>query len=153
MTACFTTIAVAKCSKLNEDHSMAPQIDFMVQSGLLDAEAGKNHPDRNCLTSVILATALQSTAPRRRSSCRSVTLSSSATGCSILRMSASRILHRYRRKKAAEIAGYLLEAIEVPPIRPRQLHVLGDQAEPQQASLSAPSAPSLLVMLIAKQRQ
>ena len=43
-----------RMQQLNEDHSMAPQIDFMVKSGLLDAEAGKNHPDRNCLTSVIL---------------------------------------------------------------------------------------------------
>ena len=33
---------------------MAPQIDFMVEQGLIDAEAGRNHPDRNCLTSVIL---------------------------------------------------------------------------------------------------
>lgn len=41
-------------SQLNEDHSMAPQIDFMVSSGLLDEEAGKDHPDRNCLTSVLI---------------------------------------------------------------------------------------------------
>ena len=40
--------------QLNDDHSLAPQIDFMVQSGLLDQAVGKNHPDRNCLTSVIL---------------------------------------------------------------------------------------------------
>jgi serine/threonine protein phosphatase PrpC len=39
--------------QLNEDHSMAPQIDFMVQTGLLSAEAGRNHPDRSCLTSVL----------------------------------------------------------------------------------------------------
>lgn len=40
--------------QLNEDHSMAPQIDLMVASGMLEAEAGANHPDRNCLTSVLL---------------------------------------------------------------------------------------------------
>jgi serine/threonine protein phosphatase PrpC len=39
--------------QLNEDHSMAPQIDFMVQSGLLSEEMGRNHPDRSCLTSVL----------------------------------------------------------------------------------------------------
>jgi PPM family protein phosphatase len=39
--------------QLNEDHSMAPQIDFMVQSGLLSEELGRNHPDRSCLTSVL----------------------------------------------------------------------------------------------------
>ncbi len=40
-------------SQLNEDHSMAPQIDFMVEAGLLDADAAIDHPDRNCLTSVL----------------------------------------------------------------------------------------------------
>ena len=40
--------------QINEDHSMAPQIDFMAESGLLDAEIAKNHPDRNCLTSVLI---------------------------------------------------------------------------------------------------
>ena len=39
--------------QLNEDHSMAPQIDFMVDSGLMDSEGGRDHPDRNCLTSVL----------------------------------------------------------------------------------------------------
>jgi len=40
--------------QLNEDHSMAPQIDFMVSKGLLSPELGANHPDRCALTSVIL---------------------------------------------------------------------------------------------------
>lgn len=40
--------------QLNEDHSMAPQIDLMVQSGIMDEETGRNHPDRNCLTSVLI---------------------------------------------------------------------------------------------------
>ena len=39
--------------QLNEDHSMAPQIDFMVQSGLLSEDVGRDHPDRHCLTSVV----------------------------------------------------------------------------------------------------
>jgi len=43
-----------RLSQLNEDHSMAPQIDLMVSSGMLGAEAGANHPDRNCLTSVLI---------------------------------------------------------------------------------------------------
>lgn len=43
-----------KLRQLNQDHSMAPQIDLMVKSGLLGAEEGKSHPDRNCLTSVII---------------------------------------------------------------------------------------------------
>ena len=40
--------------RLNEDHSMAPQIDFMVETGVIPAESGENHPDRNCLTSVLI---------------------------------------------------------------------------------------------------
>ncbi|MFN3280553.1 MAG: PP2C family protein-serine/threonine phosphatase, partial [Tabrizicola sp.] len=40
-----------KLTQLNEDHSMAPQIDFMVKSGLMDPVVGANHPDRNCLIS------------------------------------------------------------------------------------------------------
>lgn len=40
-------------TQLNEDHSMAPQIDFMVRSGLIGREEGARHPDRNTLTSVL----------------------------------------------------------------------------------------------------
>ncbi|MCB2137514.1 MAG: serine/threonine-protein phosphatase [Rhodobacteraceae bacterium] len=42
--------------QINEDHSLAPQIDMMVKSGMLDPEAGRQHPDRNCLTSVLMGT-------------------------------------------------------------------------------------------------
>lgn len=41
-------------SQLNEDHSMAPQIDCMVKSGLISETDGRDHPDRNCLTSALL---------------------------------------------------------------------------------------------------
>ncbi|MCR8725025.1 PP2C family protein-serine/threonine phosphatase [Frigidibacter sp. ROC022] len=43
-----------KLTQLNEDHSLAPQIDYMVESGQMDAEVGATHPDRNCLTSVLM---------------------------------------------------------------------------------------------------
>ncbi len=39
--------------QLNEDHSMAPQIDFMVTSGMMDSETARDHPDRNALLSVL----------------------------------------------------------------------------------------------------
>jgi PPM family protein phosphatase len=108
-----------KLAQLNEDHSMAPQIDFMVQSGLLDPEIGRNHPDRNCLTSVILGDRVA------RSDCPQqpfvldvgdiVVVSSD--GLQFLENAQiEKLLHRYRRKTAAEIAGYLLDAI----------HALGD---------------------------
>lgn len=40
-------------TRLNEDHSMVPQIDYLVRTGLMDAQTGLNHPDRHCLTSVL----------------------------------------------------------------------------------------------------
>ncbi len=40
-------------TQLNEDHSMAPQIDQMIATGQIDEETGKNHPDRNALLSVL----------------------------------------------------------------------------------------------------
>lgn len=39
--------------RLNADHSMAAQIDFMVEAGMISAEKAKEHPDRNVLTSAI----------------------------------------------------------------------------------------------------
>lgn len=40
-------------TQLNEDHSMAPQIDFLVKSGMIPPEEAIKHPDRNTLTSVL----------------------------------------------------------------------------------------------------
>ena len=101
--------------QLNEDHSMAPQIDFMVKSGLLDPEAGKNHPDRNCLTSVILGDRVaKSDCPKTPFELQvGDIVVVSSDGLQYLEdAKIQKILNRYRRKKAAEIAGYLLEAIE-----------------------------------------
>lgn len=39
--------------RLNEVHSLAPQIDMMVKTGQLSESAGRWHPDRDCLTSVV----------------------------------------------------------------------------------------------------
>ncbi len=40
-------------TQLNEDHSMAPQIDLMAERGMISAEDAMYHPDRNALTSVL----------------------------------------------------------------------------------------------------
>ncbi len=40
--------------QINEDHSLGPQIDLMMKSGMLDEETARHHPDRNCLTSVLM---------------------------------------------------------------------------------------------------
>lgn len=104
-----------KMRQLNEDHSMAPQIEFMVKSGLLDAEAGKNHPDRNCLTSVILGDRVAKSdcplTPFEMQVGDIVVVSSD--GLQYLEEpQIQKVLNRYRRRKSAEIAGYLLDAIE-----------------------------------------
>lgn len=39
--------------QINEDHSLAPQIDVLVRAGQMSPEDGLRHPDRNCLTSVV----------------------------------------------------------------------------------------------------
>ncbi len=41
-------------SQINEDHSMAPEIDAQVAQGILTADEARVHPDRNRLTSVIM---------------------------------------------------------------------------------------------------
>lgn len=103
-----------KLRQLNEDHSLAPQIDFMVQRGLMSEADARNHPDRNCLTSVIMGTKVA------RSDCPANgfdmqmgdILLLSSDGLQYLGEPViQKILHRYRRRKSAEIAGYLLEAI------------------------------------------
>lgn len=104
-----------KLKQLNEDHSMAPQIDFMVKSGLLDPEAGKYHPDRNCLTSVILGDRVaKSDCPKTPFELQvgDIVVVSSDGLQYLEEAHIQKILHRYRRRKSAEIAGYLLEAIE-----------------------------------------
>jgi len=40
--------------QLNEDHSLAPQIDLMADAGLITDDLARVHPDRNCLTSVLV---------------------------------------------------------------------------------------------------
>lgn len=40
--------------QINEDHSMAPQIDLMVKTGQLAPELARDHPDRNALRSVVM---------------------------------------------------------------------------------------------------
>ena len=101
--------------QLNEDHSMAPQIDFMGKQGLLDPEAGKNHPDRNCLTSVILGDRVaKSDCPKTPFELQvGDIVVVSSDGLQYLEDERiQKILHRYRRRKSAEICGHLLEAIE-----------------------------------------
>lgn len=42
-----------RLQRLNEDHSMAPEIDLMAERGVIDFEQARTHPHRNCLTSAL----------------------------------------------------------------------------------------------------
>ncbi|SFJ89124.1 PP2C family protein-serine/threonine phosphatase [Jannaschia pohangensis] len=104
-----------KLQQLNEDHSLAPQIDFMVEQGLISREDAQNHPDRNCLTSVILGgrVARQDCPSRPFELKMGDIVVVSSDGLQYLdNAKIQKLLYKYRRKKAAEIAGYLLEALD-----------------------------------------
>lgn len=103
-----------KLQQLNEDHSLAPQIDFMVAQGLMDPEVARKHPDRNCLTSVIMGQRIaKSDCPVKPFELKlGDIVVVSSDGLQYLEdQRIEKILHKYRRRKSAEIAGHLLEAI------------------------------------------
>ena len=41
-------------ARLNEDHSMLAQINYLVNHGMMERETAANHPDRHALTSVLI---------------------------------------------------------------------------------------------------
>ncbi len=101
--------------QVNEDHSMAPQIDMMVRTGMMDAEIGRNHPDRNCLTSVLMG------APIPRIDCgRSpVALSAgdiviaSSDGLQFLSdTEIQEVVDRYKEESSAELARALMAQVQ-----------------------------------------
>lgn len=47
-----------RLTRLNEDHSLGSQIDRLVARGLMPADKGADHPDRHCLTSVLIGSAI-----------------------------------------------------------------------------------------------
>ena len=47
-------VADGKIERLNADHSLAPQIDAMVERGLITAEEAANHPGRHTLREAVM---------------------------------------------------------------------------------------------------
>jgi serine/threonine protein phosphatase PrpC len=101
--------------QLNEDHSMAPQIDIMVKTGMLKAEEARRHPDRNSLTSAIFGGTINRVdTPKAAFALETgdiVIVSSDGLQFMEDQMIA-RVVHRNRRKTSAEIANALLQAIK-----------------------------------------
>ncbi len=103
-----------KLRQINEDHSMAPQIDFMVNAGLMDPIVGANHPDRNCLVSVLMGTRIPKIDCREEPMLLKVgdIIICASDGLQFLsNAEIERIITRNRRKRSAEIAELLLEEI------------------------------------------
>jgi serine/threonine protein phosphatase PrpC len=103
-----------KLIQLNEDHSMAPQIDFMMKQGIISEEEGRDHPDRHCLTSVIVGSKIpKSDCPETPYELKlgDVVIMSSDGLQYLGEDKLRKVVHKYRRKKSAEIAGHLLEAV------------------------------------------
>jgi PPM family protein phosphatase len=103
-----------KLSQLNEDHSMAPQIDFMVKSGLMDPEVAANHPDRNCLISVLMGTRIPKIdCPVRPFELQvgDIVLCASDGVQFLTNAQIEKVLHRYRKARSTEIAERLLEEL------------------------------------------
>ena len=50
----FFLVSAGKLERLNADHSMAPQIDAMVERGVLTAEEAEHHPGRHTLREAVM---------------------------------------------------------------------------------------------------
>ncbi len=104
-----------KLEQVNEDHSMAPQIDAMVAAGAIRPEDAKTHPDRNCLTSAVAGGKI----PRMDNRGLALELKAgdivvvSSDGLQFLEdKQIAKIITRNRRKPSADIANALLQAVK-----------------------------------------
>lgn len=103
-----------KLSQLNEDHSMAPQIDLMVQAGILDSETAANHPDRNCLVSVLMGSKIaRIDCPAKPVELKAgdIVVCSSDGLQYLTNAQIEKVLAKYRRTRSTEIAERLLEEL------------------------------------------
>jgi len=103
-----------RLSQLNEDHSMAPQIDFMVKSGLMDPAVAANHPDRNCLISVLMGMRIPKIdcPARPLELCAGDIVVCASDGLQFLtEAQIAKVLARHRKSRSTEIAERLLEEL------------------------------------------
>ena len=94
---------------------MAPQIDFMVKSGLMDAETGANHPDRNCLISVLMGTRIPKIdCPAKPTELRAgdIVICASDGLQFMSNAQIEKVVGKYARKRSTEIAERLLEELQ-----------------------------------------
>lgn len=103
-----------KIERLNEDHSMAPQIDAMVKMGQLDAEVAKNHPDRSSLISVLIGSSI----PKLECKAAPLDLEKGdivlVASDGVLTLEDKKLgqeLNRMKKKRASDIANGLVTAV------------------------------------------
>lgn len=100
--------------QLNEDHSLGPHIDYMVRSGMMPEEIGRNHPDRNALTSVLIGETIERIdCPERPFQLKDGDILVVASdGLQFLsNATIARILNENQGRKSADIANCLLEEL------------------------------------------
>ena len=160
-----------RLSQLNEDHSMAPQIDFMVKSGLLDAEVGQNHPDRNCLVSVLMGSKIAKIdCPARPIELKAgdIVVCSSDGLQFLTNAQIEKVLARYRKTRSTEIAERLLDElnrlddpdqdnisftvikVNDASVRPREVHPRGPSLAVQRPRRLTTIAPEHIVLPMQK---
>jgi protein phosphatase len=103
-----------KLVRLNDDHSMAPQIDLMVREGLMDAEIGRNHPQRSCLMAALMGEEIvELDCPETPFRLRPDDLLVVASdGLQYLPdANIERVMDRFRRSNSLQIAGELLSGV------------------------------------------
>ncbi len=108
-------IRSGKIERLNEDHSMAPQIDMMVKTGQMDPEIAKNHPDRSSLMSVLIGSSipkLECKAVPYELKKGDIVLVASDGVLSLDDKKLASELGKLKKKTAAEIAVGLIEAVD-----------------------------------------
>lgn len=104
-----------KMEQINEDHSMAPQIDLMAATGVIDPEEAANHPDRNCLTSAIAGGKINRVDNRGEAlelNAGDIIVVSSDGLQFLDEKVIAKIIARNRRRPSTDIANALLQAVK-----------------------------------------
>ena len=103
-----------KIQRLNHDHSMAPQIDAMVASGMMDAADGRSHPQRNELTSAVCGHSIahrDCPAKPTKLQAKDILILASDGLQTISDLEIGAIVYRKRRSDSEEVASSLLKAV------------------------------------------
>lgn len=101
--------------RLNDDHSMGPQIDLMARNGMIDAESARTHPQRNCLTSALTGKEIPEidcTATRLDLEDGDLIVLASDGLQAVADEDIASILDRRANSEAREIATALIDAVE-----------------------------------------